>query len=455
MERIFHPKSIAVVGASSKEDNLGRGFVEALLHLGFEQLYVINPNEDKLFGLKCYSNLKDIRNDVDLVIIATAAQIVPQIIKECAGNGVAGAHVFSAGFGEAGEEGKKREKELVEIASRGNVRIIGPNCTGIYCPSAKVANTTWLPVESGSVGMISHSGYFAQSFPMLAATKGIRFSKVISCGNESDLNATDFLEYMGQDDETKLIIGYIEGIKEGRRFFEVARRVSMAKPIIIWRGGLTDLGATAALSHTGGLAGSDAVWKALCKQTGIITVNNAQELLDLVIAFYYLPLPKGKRIGIVSAPGGFAVTTCDACAKFGLNLAELSSQTQQRIREAIPSVGGSIKNPVDVSIRSGYAPEIFLEPIKIVAQADNVDMIYIISALPNQVLIDSLIEASKGVEKPLAVSLFPQEAITEECLPLLKAGIATFTDNIRGILALSRFAEYSEFLRANQRAIDA
>ena len=448
MERIFHPRSIAVVGVSSNKGNLGRKFTDSLIDSGFGQLYTVNPNENELYGSKSYSSLKDIHDGVDLVIVATAARFVPQIIKECAESGVAGAIVFSAGFGEAGGNGKERERELVKIAHSGGVRIIGPNCAGIYCPSGKVAHAVGLPTESGSVGMISHSGYFTESFPMLAGTKGIRFSKVISCGNESDLNAADLLEYLGQDPETKLIIGYIESMKEGDRFFKIARQVSMTKPIIIWKGGLTESGAKAASSHTGAVVGSGDIWKALCKQTGVITVNSAEELLDLVLTFYYLPLPKGKRIGIVSGPGGFAVTASDASAKFGLSLAEFSSPIQQRLQKIVPPVGGSSGNPVDVSIKCILEQELFLESIKIVAQADNVDMIYTI-AMPNQTLLDGLLEVSKVIKKPLAVSLFPHEAITEEYLPLLKAGIVLYTDSTRGILALSRFAEYSEFLRTN------
>lgn len=447
IDRIFHPRSIVVVGASNREGNLGRMFVEPTIQAGFEHLYVVNPRENEVLGLKSYPSLKDIPEHLDLAIIATGAQTVPQIINECAENGVAGAVVFTAGFSEAGEEGRKRERELVEVAHRGGIRIIGPNCVGIYCPSAKVANMWGLPTESGSVGMISQSGHFAQIFPTVAASKGVRFSKVVSCGNESDLNAADFLEYLGHDPETKLIIGYIEGIKEGGRFFKVARQVSMTKPILIWRGGLSQLGTRAASSHTGALTGSNHIWRALCKQAGVITVNSAQELLDLVLAFHYLPLPKGKRIGIVSSPGGLAVTACDACAEFGLSLAEFSPQVQQRLRQAIPWAGTSMKNPVDVSIVAGLAPELFLKPVQIVA--DNVDMVYIISGLPNQPFIDALVEAGKSIEKPLAVCLYPREAVTEEYLPLLRAGVAAYTDSIRGILALSRFADYSEFLRAS------
>jgi len=447
LERIFHPKSIAVVGASERGGNLGHRFVKALQFRGFEPIYIVNPNASELFGLPSYSSVKDIPGDVGLVIVATAPHLVHQIITDCAKKGVTGAIVFSAGFGELGEEGKKQERELVEIAHRGGVRIIGPNCSGIYCPSAKVASTTALPMESGSVGMVSHSGSFAESFPALAGAKGIRFSKVVSCGNESDLNAADFLEYFGQDEETKLVIGYIEGIKEGRRFFEIARQVSLSKPIIIWKGGLTESGAKAASSHTGGLVGSRDIWRALCKQTGIITVNSAEELLDLVLTFCYLPLPRGKRIGIISGPGGFAVTTSDACAKFGLDLTEFPHDIQQRLREIVPPVGGSVTNPADVSIKSTLEPGLFMKAIKIVEQSDNIDIIYVIRGLPDKSFLDDLLETGKDIKKPLGVFLFRQEVITEEHLPLLKAGIVIFTDSARGVLALSRLAHYSEFLR--------
>ncbi|MBU2608364.1 MAG: CoA-binding protein [Chloroflexi bacterium] len=451
MERIFHPRSIAIAGASNREGNLGRRFVTALQSRGFEPLYVINPNASEVFGLKSYASLQDIPNDVDVVIVSTAPGSVRQIITDCAEKGVAGAIIFSAGFGEVGEEGKKKEAELVEIAHRGGVRLIGPNCTGVYSPSARVATTTTLPVESGSVALLSHSGSFAESFSILAGTKGIRFSKVVSCGNQCDLNAADFLEYFGQDEETKLIIGYIEGMKDGRRFFEIARRVAPKKPVIIWKGGLTAAGARMAASHTGALAGSSDIWRALCRQTGIITVDSVKELLDLVLTFYYLPLPQGKRVGIISGPGGFAVTTSDACAKYGLELPEFLPETQQLLREVIPPVGGSFRNPADVSIKSTIQPELFRKSIEIIAQAANIDMIYVIRGMPEKTFFDNMLEAGRNTDKPLGLFIFRQEVISEDYIPLLKAGIAMYTDSAMGVLALSRFARYAEFVRNNYR----
>ena len=449
MERIFHPRSIAIVGASNRAGNLGYRFVKALQSRGFAPIYVVNPNASELSGLKSYASLRDIQEEIDLAIVATALKLVRQIITDCADKGVTGVIVFSAGFGELGEEGKKREDELVEIAHRGGVRIIGPNCTGIFSPAAGVASTATMPMESGSVAMVSHSGSFAESFPALANTKGIKFSKVVSCGNQIDLNAADFLEYFGQDEETRLIIGYIEGMKDGRRFFETARRVAPKKPIIIWKGGLTAAGARMAASHTGALVGSSDIWQALCRQAGILTVNSVEELLDLVLTFYYLPAPRGKRIGIISGPGGFAVTTTDACARFGLEVPELLPETQQLLRQVVPSVGGSVRNPVDVSIKSTVQPELYQKSISIMAQANNVDMIYVIRGLPDKAFLDNLLEAGKQVEKPMGAFMFRQEVISEEHMPLLEAGIAMYTDSIRGVLALSRFASYAEFVRNN------
>jgi len=449
MERIFHPRSIAIVGASNRAGNLGYRFVKALQSREFAPVYVVNPNASELSGLKSYASLRDIQEEIDLAIVATAPKLVRQIITDCADKGVTGVIVFSAGFGELGEEGKKREDELVEIANRGGVRIIGPNCTGIFSPAAGVASTATMPMESGSVAMVSHSGSFAESFPALASTKGIKFSKVVSCGNQIDLNAADFLEYFGQDEETRLIIGYIEGMKDGRRFFETARRVAPKKPIIIWKGGLTAAGARMAASHTGALVGSSDIWQALCRQAGILTVNSVEELLDLVLTFYYLPAPRGKRVGIISGPGGFAVTTTDACARFGLEVPELLPETQQLLRQVVPPVGGSVRNPVDVSIKSTVQPELYQKSISIMAQAKNVDMIYVIRGLPDKAFLDNLLEAGKQVEKPMGAFMFRQEVISEEHMPLLEAGIAMYTDSIRGVLALSRFASYAEFVRNN------
>lgn len=439
LEPIFYPRGVAVVGASNREGNFGRFFLDGFVQMGFEKLYVVHPSEKEVLGVNVYPMVKDIPGEVDLAVVVSPADTVPGIVGECAEKGVKGLVIFTAGFGEKGEEGRKLEREIVDIAHRGPTRILGPNCQGIYCPASRVAHFSGLSREGGTVAMISHSGSLSAVLPMAAMAQGIRFSKVVSSGNECDLNAVDFLEYFGQDPETKMIIAYLEGVKDGRRFCQLARSISKEKPIIVWKGGTTERGARAAASHTGALSGSNQVWRALFTQTGIISAQSAEELLDYLQAFYYLPVPEGKRVAIVSGPGGPAVATSDACIEAGLELAELAEYTRRKIAEVIPPVGTSTENPIDLGMGSGFAPQWYIDSIEALGEDKGVDLLLIIggSWLPN--FGDMVLEAVKGVNKPAAF-------VSMGLMPLAPAkGIAVYPDGRRAAMALGRLVEHTRY----------
>lgn len=439
LEPIFYPRGVAVIGASNREGNFGRLFLEGFVQMGFEKLYVVHPREKEVLGVKVYPRVMDIPGEVDLAMVVSPLDTVPGIVKECAEKGVRGAVIFTAGFGERGDEGRKLEREIVDIAHYGHTRIIGPNCQGIYCPASRVTHFTGLSRESGTVAMISHSGSLSAMLPMSAIAQGIRFSKVVSCGNECDLNAVDFLEYFGQDTETKIIIAYLEGVKDGTRFCQLARSISKEKPIIVWKGGTTERGARAAASHTGALAGSSEVWRAAFAQTGIIGAQSAEEMLDYLQAFYYLPLPRGERVAIVSGPGGPAVATSDACIEAGLELSQISEYTKRRIAEAIPPVGTSTDNPIDLGMSSAFSPQLYADSIKALGGDEEVDMLLIIggSWLPN--FGDTLFEGVKGVNKPAAY-------VGMGLMPVVSAkGIAVYPDGRRAAMALGKLVEYTRF----------
>jgi len=439
LEPIFYPRGVAVVGASNREGNFGRFFLDGFVQMGFERLYVVHPSEKEVLGINVYPRVKDIPGEVDLAVVVSPVDTVPGIVGECAEKGVKGLVIFTAGFGEKGDEGRKLEREIVDIAHRGHTRIIGPNCQGIYCPASRVTHFTGLSRESGTVAMISHSGSLSAVLPMTAMAQGIRFSKVVSSGNECDLNAVDFLEYFGQDPETKMIIAYLEGVKDGRRFCQLARSISKEKPIIVWKGGSTDRGARAAASHTGALSGSNQVWRALFTQTGIISAQSAEELLDYLQAFYYLPVPEGKRVAIVSGPGGPAVAASDACIEAGLELAELTEHTRRKIAEVIPPVGTSTDNPIDLGMGSGFAPQWYLDSIKALGEDKGVDLLLIIggSWLPD--FGDKVAEAVKGVNKPAAF-------IGMGLMPIAPAkGMAVYPDGRRAAMALGRLVEHTRY----------
>jgi len=358
--------------------------------------------------------------------------------------------VFTAGFGEKGAEGKKIEQEICRVTSTKNIRVIGPNSIGIYCPTSKLLTFPQglmhdITTEGGPVGSFSHSGSFVDYLTYILTKKGIRFSKVVSCGNECDLNAVDFLEYFGQDKQTEIIISYLEGIKDGRRFFQLAREISKSKPIIVWKGGATELGAKAAMSHTGALAGAKLVWDAMFEQVGIISVRSFEEIVDCLFCLYYLPLPKGRRIAVVAGMGGTNVGTTDNCIELGLEMARLSDVTLERLTKLLPPVGTSVGNPADIGVATLVAPNLYGETLKLLSEDENVDMLLAISD-PGRPCTQSIVEAAKVIEKPLAVTLFalPEFAV-EEYAFLAQNNIAAFGDAKRAVAALTKVSKFASY----------
>jgi acyl-CoA synthetase (NDP forming) len=362
IERIFHPRAISIIGSSGREGSFGRLFLEGTIRMGYQGIYPVHPREKELLGLRAYPGIKEIPVDIDLAISLVPRTEVLKVVQECAEKGVKGLLLFTSGFKEKDEEGKQIELEVVRIAGRGGVRLIGPNANGFYCPATKICTfpgalmAGGLPAESGGTAIISQSGSFADYTCQVLAGKNIRFSYAVGYGNESDLGAVDFLEYFGKDKETRVIAGYLEGIKNGRRFYELAQKISKQKPIIIWKGGLTESGARAALAHTGSLAGSRQVWETMFKQSGIISVHSVEEAADCVTAFSWLPLPKGKRTAILSGMAGTNVGTADNCLMMGLEMAKYTEKTNQRLSKILPAIGTTAANPYRYRRRGAGKP---------------------------------------------------------------------------------------------------
>ncbi len=347
---MFYPKSHAVIGASASLQKFGGRFLGVLLSFGYGgRLYAVNPQESQVQGMETYARVGDIPETVDLATIAVPARAVPGVIEECLAKGIKAVQILSAGFSEAGEEGKRLEEEVARTAARG-IRVVGPNCFGIYCPDGGL---TILPGEnlsreSGPVGFISQSGGYAIRVPRRASGWGIKFSKAISYGNACDVNECDLVEYFYQDPETRIITGYIEGVRDGPRFFRLLQEVCRTKPVILWKGGLTQGGARAAHSHTASLSGDEAVWDAVFRQSGAIRVNSLEELLDTTIAFLYLPPLRGRRVCVVGGGGGIGVAAADACERAGLSVPLFSAGLQEKLAGIVPPAGASVRNPVDV-----------------------------------------------------------------------------------------------------------
>ncbi len=287
LDRLFNPSSLAVIGASKYEQKGGGYLLKGIIRSGFKgRLYPVNPKESEIMGLRSYPSILDIPGEVDLAIIAVPARIVPQVMAECGQKSVKFVVVHSVGFSELGAQGRELENEVLQIARQSGTRFVGPNCLGLYCPEVGI-NTVIpdadLDNEAGPVAFLGQSGWVSENIVLMGYERGLRFSKVISIGNQSDLTIEDFLEYFAADAETKVIVCYIEGIKRGREFLQLSKQISKKKPIIVWKGGRTEAGIRAAASHTGSLASDDAVLDAALKQGGIASAQNLEELIDLAV----------------------------------------------------------------------------------------------------------------------------------------------------------------------------
>ncbi len=452
MEQVFYPKSVSIIGASNREGSFGRLFLEGFMRMGFHEIYPVHPREKELLGLKAYPGIKEIPAEVDMAILMIPQGEALRVVQECRDKGVKCIVLFAAGFREKGEEGKKAEEEIARVIRNSNSRMIGPNTNGLYSPAARLLalpgslTAGGLPAETGSLSVFAQSGSFNDYLCQVLIGKNIRFNKVVSCGNEADLSSGDFLEYYGQDAGTKIIAGYLEGIKDGRRFYELAKKISRQKPIIIWKGGLTETGARAALAHTGSLAGTRQIWEAMFKQAGISSVSSFEELTDCLLAFSWLPLPAGKRVALISGMGGAGVGTSDNCVAMGLEMARYSAETKERLSKLLPPVGTSISNPLDIGVASLMNPEHYGETAKILAEDENVDMIIGITAPDNPRSIKSLAEAVPQIKKPVVATLFEIAGLVEpEMKSLLEHHVPAYTDPKRAAFALARLAEYAEY----------
>lgn len=456
LEAIFNPSSVAIVGVSNKEYNLGYRWIKSLQEAGFPTLYPVNPKGGEMLDLKVYPSITDIPGEVDLAMLLIPREAVPQVARDCARKRVKGIVVYTSGFRETGPEGRKLEEEVVEAAHEGGTRIIGPSCLGLYNPSAKLITHYAFPRKAGAVGVISHSGFLFNYMVSSVATTGIGPSKGVSCGSDCDLSFVDFLEYLGHDRQTKIIVAYLEGVEDGRRLLKVAREVSRQKPIIILKGGGTEIGKEMSASHTGTLAVPAVVWDALCRQTGIISVDSFEEMIDSVIACFYLNRPEGKRVGVIAAPGGIAVSAADACSKLGLELPRLSSETQQQLASLVGTRGTNLKNPVDLGPMGAMAADRYVkDAIQIVAKDPSIDMLLVSFIGPktsdeakDAKSTEGLLNAVRQGGKPTVFSGASLQGWDRGELKFLQQdSVPVYPEARRAAYALARLAEYSEFTR--------
>jgi acyl-CoA synthetase (NDP forming) len=354
---------------------IGKVFLTALLDMNFKgDIYPVNPYTPKIDGLKSYPNISSIPGAVDLAIILVPHHAVLSVVRECVAKGVKGAVLFTGGFGESGTDaGQALEKELRDVARTSGMRILGPNCMGICSPDSGLSFFPGFPKKPGPVGIISQSGSLTILLGQLAHHKGIRFSKLVSVGNECDLNSTDILTYLTQDSNTHIIGAYLEGIKDGSRFVTCLREAAHKKPVVLWKVGDTLEGSRAATSHTGSLACASEVWHGIVQQSGAIPVVGLDAWVDMLVGFSFLPSTLGDRMAIVVGQDGLAPAAVDACQRSGLRLADLPPETRGVSSDLKVSETARLTNPMDLNATVPHGVSEIMETIRKVAAASGVD----------------------------------------------------------------------------------
>jgi acyl-CoA synthetase (NDP forming) len=404
--KLFDAHSIALLGASQDPRKWGFTMLNNLINGGFKgRLYPVNPKEDEILGLKVYKSIADIPEIPELAVIVVPPMNVLQVVKECVKRGVRAGIVITAGFAELGESGARLEQELTEVARTGGMALVGPNCNGIMNPWEKLY-VQFPPffVPPGPIAVIAQSGNVVDVLARQIMLRGFGCSICVSSGNEADLHSEDYLEYLAEDPHTKVILSYTEGFKDGKRFFQVAREVSQKKPIVMVKAGRTSAGAKAAMSHTASIAGSDAIFDAVCKQSGIVRAKSLDDLLNIGIAFLRQPLPRGIRVGIVTGGGGAGVLTADACAELGLEVVSLPEETIKELDSFMPA-WWSRDNPVDLV--AGSSPDTSFKAVETVLRCPSVDGVIMMSIMPALRLERLSVSADEAARQRWANNLAP------------------------------------------------
>jgi acyl-CoA synthetase (NDP forming) len=438
-------------------------YVEALQAAEFPgPIYPLNPNAEQVHGLQCYPSLLDVPGPVDYVISSIPWKGVLELVEHAAAKGVRAIHFFTAGFRETGERERiEVEQQVLARARQAGIRLIGPNCMGLYVPSSGLSWNTDFCKETGSVAFVSQSGLNAGELITYGVLRGIRYSKIISYGNATDLDESDFFEYCTADPETKIIISYVEGVKDGPRFLRAVRAASAAKPTILLKGGVTAAGTRAAQSHTGSLAGSAQVWEALCRQTQVVSVESLEDLEDMAVTFLFLSRPAGRNIALVVVGGGTSVLAADMADKVGLNVPTLSEELQKELLEFTPLEGQSVRNPLDAAMPMRNRQN-FLKMMRLLGNAPDIHIIVLLMRIdwgtrldqePKEFVrhtVENLAQVAGETETPIAVAV-RQPSSRQEMDTLLtfqdqcaQAGLAVYPGITRALSAISKFISWHE-----------
>ncbi len=443
----FNPRSVAVIGASRDPDKVGYAILESMTEKYKGEVYPVNPNAKSILALKCYPSIKEV-GKVDLAIIAVPKGFVSGVLRDCVSLQIENAVIVTAGYSEMGDQ--KSEDELRKIIKGSKTRLIGVNCLGVLDGHSNV-DTLFLPrsklprPKGGNISFISQSGAFGSVLLDLIAYEDIGISKFISYGNQTDLKDVDFLEYLGNDNKTEVVVIYMEGVSDGRKFMEVARRVSRKKPIIIFKAGKSKAGSEAASSHTGALAGSYRVYQAAFKQSGIIEALSIEEMFDFSKCLELGKLPKGKKIVAITNGGGFGVITSDFMEQWGLDPVKISKSSEKKLKTILPKYAG-IHNPLDLI--GDADKERYKKVLEILVDDKCVDGIIVISLLqPVPVgpeVIDVVNEIARKTDKPIVICATGGEYTLNYIKKWRGRGVPIFAAPERAVKAIWSLVKYSE-----------
>lgn len=469
IDYLFHPRSVAIVGASSSPLRLSNlMFQQPLLASGYSgEIYFISLTEDEIMGRAAYRSILDAPGPVDHVIVIIPASATPQLMKDCAQKGVRLVTFYTAGFGEtANQEGLRLQHEILTIAAKAGIRILGPNCLGIYCPETGLSFASDFSNISGSAGLFCQSGGNTLILIDECESRGVHFSKAISYGNASDLNESDLLEYLADDPNTSVIGAYVEGLRDAPRFFDLLKKTAPNKPVIVAKGGMTEAGAQIASSHTASLAGTAGMWEVLSKQTGVILASSMEEIADLLTTFTFLPPIQNNRVGIIATGGGISVFAADSCVRAGLQVPQYSEALKNELRQFMPMAGSIFRNPLDV-----YTPELYSRVIQVVAQSDEIDFFLIdvdpriahpyISRDAYDQQAESIIESLGHSSKPTAVVINPDPRPQlagdrhELSQRYTRAGLPVYPCIDRAARAIAKFIDYHQHWGVDNSQINA
>ncbi len=450
LDAFFSPQSVAVVGASLDPEKLGHGILSNILASGFKgKVYPINPKAGEILGLQAYTGVKDIPGEVDLAVIVIPERFVLDTVRECGEKGLKAIIVITAGFGETGVEGVHRERELTAIAQQYDIRIIGPNCLGVIdtlCPiNASFAAS--MP-EQGNIAFMSQSGALCTAVLDLAVAERIGFSRFVSMGNKADVDEAALLQKWKDDEQTKVVLAYIEGLPDGRKFIEVASDVSVVKPVVALKSGTTEAGSRAVSSHTGSLAGSEHAYEAAFQKAGVLRAESLRDVFDWGLAFAFQPLLNGPNIAIVTNAGGPGILATDGLERAGLHLAQLETETVQKLRESLPGAA-NVYNPIDVLGDAGA--ERYAQALNAVAADSRVDGVIVI--LTPQVMTEItetaelVSDLASRYDKPIIGCFMGEAKIRAGEEILNRHQVPNYRSPDRAVSVLEAMWRYQKYLR--------